>query len=138
MKQKIGSFLAVFLCAGFLARADAVWQWSTPVDDGRAFLWIPPGCRQVRSVVVGQNNMIEQGILEHDYFRKELARLDLAEIFVVPPFETWQHATNNAAANQKFNALLRSLADASGYAEIVSAPIVPMGHSAMASYPWNF
>jgi hypothetical protein len=62
----------------------------------------------------------------------------MAEIFIAPPFETWQHATNNAAANEKFNALLQSLAEVSGYDELAVAPVVPLGHSALASYPWNF
>jgi hypothetical protein len=134
-------FIPVLLCLAhfaFNAHADAVWQWSTPVADGRAFLWIPEKCRHVRAVVVGENNMIEQGILERGFFRKEMARLGIAEIFIAPPSETWQNATNNDAANEKFNALLQSLADDSGYAELKFAPIIPMGHSAMASFPWNF
>ena len=67
-----------------------------------------------------------------------MAKLGIAEIFIAPPFETWQRAADNDAANEKFTALLQSLADVSGYAEISSAPVIPMGHSAMASYPWNF
>jgi hypothetical protein len=128
--------VALFLLA---ARAGAaVWQWSTPVDAGRAFLWIPPECRQVRAVVVGQNNMIEQGILEHPILRRELAKLGIAEIFIAPPFENWQNAASNDAANVRFDALLQSLAEVSGYSELKFAPIVPLAHSAMASYPWNF
>jgi hypothetical protein len=128
--------VALFLLA---ARAGAaVWQWSTPVDAGRAFLWIPPDCQQVRAVVVGQNNMIEQGILEHPILRRELAKLGIAEIFIAPPFENWQNAASNDAANVRFDALLQSLAEVSGYSELKFAPIVPLAHSAMASYPWNF
>ena len=63
----------------------------------RAFLWIPPDCRQVRGVVVGQNNMLEEGILQHPDFRKALAQLGFAEIFIAPTFDTWQNATNNDA-----------------------------------------
>lgn len=124
------------LVPGILFAAE--WQWSAPVGAGRVFLWIPPDCRYVRAVVVGQNNMIEQGILEHKLFRNVVARLGIAEIFIAPPFETWQVATNNDMANEKFNAMLRSLAESSGYDELKFAPIVPIGHSAMASYPWNF
>jgi hypothetical protein len=116
----------------------AEWQWSVPLGAGRAFLWIPSDCKQVRAVIVGQNNMIEEGILQHDYFRREMARLGIAEIFIAPPFDTFQSATNNDRANAQFDTMLESLAEISGYSEIKSAPIVPIGHSAMASYPWNF
>ena len=138
LRHKLSLLLLGLFCAVSIVRAGTEWQWSVPVPDGRAFLWIPPDCRQVRAVIVGQNNMIEQGILEHAFFRQEMAKLGVAEIFIAPPFETWQVATNNDAANMKFDALLHSLAESSGYSEIESAPVIPIGHSAAASYPWNF
>ncbi len=138
MNWKVFSLLVLCLFTALLAQAEAVWQWSVPAEAGRAFLWVPPDCRQVRAVMVGQNNMIEQGILERDSFREEMGRLGIAEIFIAPPFETWQNAGGNDAANEKFDALLKSLADASGYNEITIAPVIPLGHSAMSSYPWNF
>jgi hypothetical protein len=125
----------------------AEWQWSVTVDSvispethdhPRAFLWIPPDCRQVRAVVVGQHNMIEEGILEHAVFRRELAKLGMGEIWITPVLDTWQNATNNAAANDHFAEMTGSLARESGYRELAVAPVVPMGHSAMASFPWNF
>ncbi len=138
MNRKLFFLLAGMLCTGLLARAEAVWQWSAPIGGCRAFLWIPPAAGQVRGVVVGQDNMIEQGILEHPILRRELATLDIAEIFIAPPFDTWQSATNNDAASEKFFALLQTLADESGYGELKWVPVIPLGHSAMASFPWNF
>jgi hypothetical protein len=139
------------LAAGLLlpfapSLAAAEYQWSALMSPAtpnvgqspRAFLWIPPDCRRVRAVVVGQNNMIEEGILQHPLFRREMASLGIAEIFIAPPFDTFQSATNNDAAQASFNAMLKSLAADSGYGELEFAPVVPLGHSAMASYPWNF
>jgi|GEM_PF-92034 len=103
---------------------------------GRAFLWIPPNCQQVRAVVVGQHNMIEQGILEHPAFRKTLAELGIAEIWVAPPFDNVFRF--DQGAGDQFNAMMKALAVASGYQELEFAPIVPLGHSACASYSWNF
>ena len=114
----------------------AEWQWSVPMGQGRAFLWIPPNCKQVRAVVVGQNNMIEQGILEHRDFRKTLADENIAEVFIAPPFEFIFRFDKDAGA--RFNDVMQRLADVSGYSELNFAPVVPLGHSACASFPWNF
>lgn len=127
--------------------SDSVWQWSEEVTSitiggsamhPRAFLWVPPRCNTVRAVVFGQNNMIEEGILEHLDFRRTLTELGIAELYVAPTFDYWQNATNNDAINKKFNALMAALARKSGYDELTFAPIIPIGHSAMASFPWNF
>src|SRR5690349_8794406 len=49
----------------------AEWQWSVDVgsvisgetnDHPQAYLWVPVNCKRVRAVVVGQHNMIEEGI----------------------------------------------------------------------------
>lgn len=37
-----------------------------------------------------------------------------------------------------FDNLMQKLADVSGYKELASGPIVTLGHSALASFPWNF
>ncbi|MEI6946817.1 hypothetical protein V9K67_06400 [Paraflavisolibacter sp. H34] len=139
-------FLFFFLCCLFCRSASCQeWQWMVPVEGAvsnetgerpRAFLWIPPACRQVRGVVVGQHNMLEEGILEHPAFRRELARLGFAEIWVSPYFDLTFDFTRGAGG--RFAALLQALTVESGYSELEWAPVVPIGHSALASYPWNF
>jgi hypothetical protein len=106
------------------------------MGSGRAFLWIPPECKQVRAVVVGQNNMIEQGILEHPEFRRTLAQEGIAEVFIAPIFDLVFHY--DQGAGEKFEDMMNRLAAISGYSELSKAPIIPLGHSACASYPWNF
>ena len=133
-------FIAGITSISIIAHA-ADWQWSVPVPvpnkpDSRAFLWIPPHCNEVRAVVVGQHNMIEQGILEHPAFRKTLAELSIGEIWVAPPFDGVFKFDQGAGA--QFETMMKALAKESGYAELDCAPIIPIGHSACASYPWNF
>src|SRR5579863_5003721 len=93
-----GWFIALWILAFVLPTHAAEWQWSQSVDSitignstehPRAFLWIPPDCKQVRAIVFGQNNMIEEGILQHPYFRQAMAKLGIAELFVAPTFDTW-------------------------------------------------
>ena len=118
-----------------LARA-ADWQWSVPMGNGRAFLWIPPDCVRVRAVVVGQNNMLEEGILEHAAMRRTLAQLGIAEVWIVPPFDNVFQF--DRGADEQFDGMMRALAAGSVYGELASARVIPIGHSACASYPWNF
>jgi hypothetical protein len=114
----------------------AEWQWSAPMGKGRAFLWVPPACKELRAVVVAQNNMIELGVLEHSGLRQALATENIGEVFIAPPFDFLFQFDKDAGA--QFEDLMRRLAAVSGYAELEQAPIVPMGHSACASFPWNF
>lgn len=129
--------LVLLTLFGIAASAQAAeWQWSVPMGKGRAFLWIPPQCKQLRAVVVAQNNMIEQGILEHPDFRKMLAEEGIGEVFIAPPFEFIFRFDKDAG--ERFNDVMKRLAEASGYSELNFAPVVPLGHSACASFPWNF
>jgi hypothetical protein len=123
----------------------AVWQWSVSVESlispenaghPRAFLWIPPRCEWVRAVVVGQHNMEEEPILEHPLFRDTLSRLNMAAIWISPGIDLVFRF--DKGAGEHFDAMMTALARESGCSELEYVPIVPMGHSAAASYPWNF
>src|SRR5882724_10429595 len=129
----LGAFAALLLSEVATA---AEWQWSVPMGTGRAFLWIPPDCARVRGVVVGQNNMLEEGILEHATMRQTLAQLGLAEVWIAPPFDNVFQF--DRGAGERFEQMMRALASESGYGELAFAPVIPIGHSACASYPWNF
>lgn len=132
-------FVAAIFAAGLGWSSHALaadWQWSVPQAGGRAFLWVPPDCVRVRAVVVGQNNLLEEGILEHATMRRTLAGLGIAEVFVAPPFDNVFQF--DRGAGERYDAMMHALADESGYAELAFAPAIPIGHSACASYPWNF
>jgi hypothetical protein len=139
----IGFITCICLCCGKLY--SQVWQWSVSVDSvisnetntyPQAFLWIPEKCKQVRAVVIGQHNMVEEGIFEHPSFRRTMEELGFAIVWVSP---SWNMTFDfNKDAAEDFNYMMKKLADSSGYAELATAPVVPIGHSALASYPWNF
>lgn len=132
-----GFFLFVALITSAVKAGE--WQWSVPVDaekHSRAFLWIPPDCRQVRAVVFSQHNMIEEGILQRPQFRETMKKLGFGEVFVAPNFDF--PFDFNHGMGEKFEAMMKALAKESGYTELEFVPVVPMGHSASASLPWNF
>jgi hypothetical protein len=142
LRRLAGALLVATACV--TARA-ADYQWSVPVtsmvssetnDHPRAFLWIPPGCQRVRAVVLAQHNMEEEPILESPRFRAALAKLGFAEVWVTPGFQLFFRF--DQGAGEAFREIMDSLAKVSGYSELKNAPIVPLGHSAAASFPWNF
>lgn len=123
----------------------AEYQWSVSVpavisdetkDSPRAFLWIPPACEHVSAVVLGQHNMLEEPLFENATFRKTMAELNFAIVWITPPLGGAAKFETEEAAH--FDTMFRALADASGYAEIATTPIVPVGHSAMAEFPYLF
>jgi hypothetical protein len=122
-----------------------LWQYSITIDSvnnkeihdhPRAYLWTPPKCRRVRAVVVAQHNLLEESILVDPKFRSTLAKLDMAEVWVMPNID--YVFDFDKGAGEAFDQAMRSLAAESGYRELANAPVVPLGHSAAASFPWNF
>lgn len=141
MKKIVAFFLLLISMKSF----SQVWQWSVQVNSvisGEtrnhpvAFLWIPENCKRVRGVVVGQHNMIEQGIFENLVFRKAMSEIGFAIVWVSPMLN--MNFDFNKNAGNDFTFMMKKLADSSGYKELEFAPIVPIGHSAAATYPWNF
>lgn len=126
---------------------DSLWQWSLPLkgmispetdDHPRAFLYIPPDCQKLRGVIIGQHNMLEEPILEHVTVRQALANANMAAIWVSPAFDGNFSFTKNPQAPLLFQQMMDGLAAASGYSELSQAPVVWIGHSAMASAPYHF
>jgi hypothetical protein len=129
-------FVLLMLLGSPLASANAEWQWSVADGETRAYLWIPPDCQRVRGVVFANHNMVEQGILEHPAMRRALAKLGFAEVWTVPYFDATFDFTKGAG--EHFEKLMGNLAEESGYQELRYSPVVPLGHSACATFPWNF
>ncbi|WP_256011868.1 hypothetical protein [Desertivirga xinjiangensis] len=136
-------FLLMFSTS--LAYTQAVWQWSVPMRDeseniineyDNAFLWIPEKCKRLKALILVQHNMIEEGILENPGFRKQMAELGIAQVWTSNNFSI--NYAQPEQANKALQYMLDELASKSGYEELKNIPVIPMGHSAMATYPWNF
>lgn len=144
--MKIICLLISYLLVGALSSANAaIYQWSVPVagfispetnEHSTAFLWIPENCNKVRAVVFGQHNMCEEPIFDHPVFRETMAELGFAIVWVSPGIDEQWDVENGCRV--VFDKMMDDLADVSGYSELKQAPVVPLGHSAMATFPWNF
>ena len=137
-------FALLLLCSALFATAQE-WQWSVRLkgfissETGKeptAFLWIPSDCHQLRAVMVGKHNMSEETLFEMPRFREALSRMGIGLVWITPGIDQQWDVTKGT--QEIFNRMMNDLADVSGYSELEHIPVVPVGHSAMATYPWNF
>lgn len=136
----------IWICLTFAPFVNAaVYQWSVPItsivssetnEHPTAFLWIPEQCTQVKALIFGQHNMCEETIFEHPAFRKKMLELGFAIVWVSPGIDQQWDVRNGC--QQVFDTIVKALAETSGYQELEYVPVVPLGHSAMATFPWNF
>lgn len=122
-----------------------MFQWSVELrrfisnETGKApvaYLWVPEGCKNVKAVMLSQQNMTEEAIYKNPRFQAKMKKLGVAMVWVAPAFNNnWDP---NSGAQNIFEELMANLADNSGHLEIAKAPIIPLGHSAQATFPWNF
>lgn len=145
MEKKYRYLLLVWVIGWIFEASAAEWQWSVQIPsivsnetDGhpQAFLWIPSDCNQVKAVMVGTHNMTEETLFENPLFREKMSEVGIALVWITPGWDQkWDVTTGSQKA---FDKMLEDLADISGYSELRYVPIVPFGHSAMATFPWNF
>ncbi len=122
-----------------------IYQWSVALkgyistETGKAptaYLWIPEGCQQVKAVVFAQQNMTEEMIFKMPVFQKRMQELGVGLIWVAPWFtQNWDPTTG---CQQTFEEMMVGLAGQSGHQELERVPVIPLGHSAQATFPWNF
>lgn len=143
IRRKFIAFL-ILVAVPLSARSqNGVWQWAVDMENHsvapkykhpEAYLWIPENCREVKALIVAQHNMEEISILEDEGFRKRMARLGVAELWICPRFNLPFDFTDGAW--ESLDAALARLAEESGYTELTEVPIIGIGHSAAASNPY--
>ncbi|MGN0281581.1 MAG: hypothetical protein ACI4B3_04675, partial [Prevotella sp.] len=101
-----------------------------------AFLWLPDNDRTVKAVVFAQQNMAEEMLYHNTAFQQRMKELDVALLWVAPAFTNcWDL---ESGCQKIFEEMMVGLAGQSGHPEIATAPVIPLGHSAQATMPWNF
>jgi hypothetical protein len=126
-----------FLLLACVQSQAAVWQYSVKTDDkhGRAFMWIPPQCEQVRGILIGQQVILEAVMCEDPTIRAAAEKQGLAIVLATPAVIGDYDEKGGGAA--KLQSILDALAEVSSYAEISQAPLLTVGHSGGAIFAWN-
>lgn len=101
----------------------------------RAFLRLPKGNSEVKAILYCHQNMTEEVLFRSKLFTDRMDSLDVAMAFVQQGSQNWDTASG---CQERFDSIISDFASATGHQEISTAPIIPFGHSAQATFPWNF
>jgi hypothetical protein len=144
IKKRLLSVSVLLFFTGYMVIAqfrETVYQYSVPVGNRRAFLWIPPDCMYVRGVIISFSNLLERCWLEDPRIRKTASEEGLGIIWLGGGDRTRSEVTLTANLRpgepEVLVQMMKNLADESGYSEIEFAPYISMGHSANGQLSWN-
>lgn len=78
-----------------------------------AYLWMPEGCEKVKAVMVSQQNMAEEALFKMPSFRRQMAELGVALLWVAPAFSNnWDPSTG---CQSIFEEMMAGIAYQSGH-----------------------
>jgi len=101
----------------------------------RACLRLPRGADKVKAVLYCHQNMTEEVLLRSEQFCRAMDSLGVAMAFIQRGSQDWDPAT---PCQERFERIMADFARGTEHPEIASAPVIPFGHSAQATFPWNF
>ncbi len=101
-----------------------------------ALLWIPPGVREVRGLVFGQQVILEDYIFNQPAFRAACTDQGLGIVLLTRSSHLGYFHYNKGSA-ELLEATLAALAATSGHPELTTAPLLPLGHSGNGIMAWN-
>ena len=111
------------------------FDYATGTEGERAYIRLPRDTRKVRAVLYCHQNMTEEVLFRNHMFRNRMDSLGIAMAFIQRGSQNWDVTTG---CQERFEQIMTDFATGTGHPEIGTAPIRPFGHSAQATFPWNF
>lgn len=144
-------YFAVFVlsCCALLSQAKpvtgcyrpATFDYQTGKEGQKAYLRLPRGSRQVKAILYCHQNMTEEVLFRSHLFCHKMDSLGVAMAFVQQGSQNWDVTVkdeNGQTCQERFDHIIRQFAEGTEHPEILTVPIIPFGHSAQATFPWNF
>jgi len=111
------------------------WDFQTGEPGERAYLRLPQGTDSVKAVLYCHQNMTEEVLFRSPRFCHQMDTLGVAMAFIQRGSFNWDV---NSGCQQRFEEVMHQFAEGTEHPEIATAPVIPFGHSAQATFPWNF
>ncbi len=111
------------------------FDYVTGESGQRAYLRLPQGQKDVKAILYCHQNMTEEVLFRSKRFCERMDRLGVAMAFIQRGSNNWD--VNNGC-QERFGKIIKDFAEGTEHPELLTAPIIPFGHSAQATFPWNF
>lgn len=110
-----------------------------------AYLWIPPKTPKIRAVMIGMHNGLPINILQSAPVRAVCRKHGIAQILFTPwakdiggvMMKDLTFDVTDPGRTAIYDGYLQNLADLSEHPELIAAPIVPLGHSAVCGFAFE-
>lgn len=136
MRKIALSFGLLLSSTFFLPATDSVdFDFAFGEKGEKAYIRLPKNSADVRAVLYAHQNMTEEVLFRSKVFTDRMDSLGVAMAFIQRGSQNWDP---NSDCQQRFETIMQEFSNGTGHPEIASAPIIPFGHSAQATFPWNF
>lgn len=113
----------------------AEFDYSFGEEGERAYIRLPRGHKEVKAVLYCHQNMTEEVLFRSRDFCRGMDSLGVAMAFVQRGSQNWDVSEG---CQERFEAIMKKFAEGTEHPEIATAQVIPFGHSAQATFPWNF
>lgn len=134
-KTIVAILIAVACCLGMMAGQRVTFDYFTGPEGERAYIRLPKQAGKVKAVLYCHQNMTEEVLFRSPSFTAAMDSLGVAMAFVQRGSQNWD---TSEGCQERFERIMQDFAKGTGYPEIAEAPVIPFGHSAQATFPWNF
>lgn len=126
---------SISLIIAILANCEQIFDYTSGEDGHRICLRLPKGEQPVKAILYAHQNMTEEVLFRSELFRHKMDSLGVAMAFIQSGSQNWDIADG---CQERFEEIIAEFARNTGHPEIEDAMIIPFGHSAQATFPWNF
>lgn len=101
----------------------------------RVCLRLPKGHDSITALLYAHQNMTEEVLFRSNLFKSKMDSLGVAMAFIQGGSQDWNVSSG---CQERFEHIIDTLAYTTSHDELRKCQIIPFGHSAQATFPWNF
>lgn len=124
-----------------LQQRRVTWDCRIGTPDNYAFLRLPRDRHEVKAVLYCHQNMTEEVLFRSPAFCRQMDSLGVAMAFIQKGSVNWDvnvKNTDGQNCQQRFEQIMNDFARQTEHPELATCRVIPFGHSAQATFPWNF